>query len=151
MKALILLGCPETPSQTPMAVYAFSQLTKLGYDVTIAANPAAAKLVKVSDPEGYYKLKIVDLERTLGEVSQGDYDLLLGFVHKDAAAAFFVTFDQILNTKSIALVFERDLDLVAEFVDMIEESGSKAKICAVKAFHNPSPIKINLDKALKEL
>ena len=134
-----------------MAVYAFSQLTKLGYDVTIAANPAAAKLVKVSDPEGYYKLKIVDLERTLGEVSRGDYDLLLGFVHKDAAAAFFVTFDQILNTKSIALVFERDLDLVAEFVDMIEESGSKAKICAVKAFHNPSPIKINLDKALKEL
>ena len=53
MKALILLGCPETPSQTPMAVYAFSKLTKLGYDVTIAANPAAAKLVKVSDPEGF--------------------------------------------------------------------------------------------------
>ena len=106
MKALILLGCPETPSQTPMAVYAFSKLTKLGYDVTIAANPAAAKLVKVSDPEGFYNLNIVDLERTLGEVSEGDYDLLVGFVHKDAAAAFFVTFDQILNTKSIALVFE---------------------------------------------
>lgn len=151
MKALILLGCPETPSQTPMAVYASNKLTKLGYDTTIAANPAAAKLVKVSDPEGYYDLNIVDLERTLGEVQAGDYDLLLGFVHKDAAAAFFVTFDQILDTKSIALVFERDLDLVGEFVDMIEESGSKAKICAVRAFHNPSPIKINLDKALKEL
>ena len=151
MKALILLGCPETPSQTPMAVYAFSKLTNLGYDVTIAANPAAAKLVKVSDPEGFYNLNIVDLERTLGEISEGDYDLLVGFVHKDAAAAFFVTFDQILNTKSIALVFERDLDLVAQFVEMIEESGSKANICAVRAFHNPSPIKINFDKALKEL
>ena len=54
MKALILLGCPETPSQTPMAVYAFSKLTQSGYDVTIAANPAASKLVKVSDPENYY-------------------------------------------------------------------------------------------------
>ncbi|MBR0272060.1 MAG: DUF1890 domain-containing protein [Methanobrevibacter sp.] len=151
MKALILLGCPETPSQTPMAVYAFDKLTKLGYDTTIAANPAAAKLVKISDPEGYYNLNIVDLERTLGEVQAGDYDLLLGFVHKDAAAAFFVTFDQILDTKSIALVFERDLDVVGQFVEMIEESGSKAKICAVRAFHNPSPIKINLDKALKEL
>ena len=151
MQALILLGCPETPSQTPMAVYASNKLTKLGYDTTIAANPAAAKLVKVSDPEGYYDLNIVDLERTLGEVQAGDYDLLLGFVHKDAAAAFFVTFDQILDTKSIALVFERDLDLVGEFVNMIEESGSKAKICAVRAFHNPSPIKINFDKALKEL
>ena len=59
--------------------------------------------------------------------------------------------NQILNTKSIALVFERDLDLVGEFVDMIEESGSEAKIYAVRAFHNPSPIKINFDKALKEL
>ena len=101
MKALVLLGCPETPSQTPMAVYASDKLTKLGYDTTIAANPAAAKLVKVSDPEDYYNLNIVDLERTLGEVQAGDYDLLLGFVHKDAAAAFFVTFDQILDTKSI--------------------------------------------------
>ena len=151
MKALILLGCPETPSQTPMAVYASSELPKFGYDVTLAANPAASKLVKISDPEGYYKLNIVDLERTLGEVNEGDYDLLVGFVHKDAAAAFFVTFDQILNTKSLALVFERDLDVVGEFVNMIEESGSKAKICAVRAFHNPSPIKINFDKALKEL
>ena len=31
---------------------------------------------------------------------------------------------------------------------MIEESGSKANIYAVRAFHNPSPIKINFDKAL---
>ena len=114
MKALVLLGCPETPSQTPMAVYVFSKLTKMGYDVTIAANPAAKKLVKISDPEDYYHLNIVDLERTLGEIKEGDYDLLIGFVHKDAAAAFFVTFDQILNTKSIALVFERDIDLVGE-------------------------------------
>ena len=151
MKALVLLGCPETPSQTPMAVYVFNKLTKMGYDVTIAANPAASKLVKISDPEELYHLNLVDLERLLGEINEGDFDLLVGFVHKDAAASFFVTFDQILNTKSIALVFERDLDLVGEFVNMIEESGSKAKICAVRAFHNPSPIKINFDKALKEL
>ena len=58
MKALVLLGCPETPSQTPMAVYVFNKLTKLGYDVTIVANPAASKLVKISDPEGLYNLKL---------------------------------------------------------------------------------------------
>ena len=150
MKALILLGCPETPSQTPMAVYAFSKLTKLGYDVTIAANPAASKLVRVSDPEDYYNLNIVDLERTLGEVNEGDYDLLVGFVHKDAAASFFVTFDQILNTRSLALVFSRDADEVEEFVNMIQESGSNATIAAVRAFHNPSPIKVKFDRAIKE-
>ena len=150
MKALVLLGCPETPSQTPMSIYVFSKLTKMGYDVEIAANPAAKKLVKVSDPENLYNLNIVDLERKLGEIKEGDYDLLVGFVHKDAAASFFVTFDQILNTKSLALVFSRDFDEVEEFVNMIEESGSKAIITAVRAFHNPSPIKVKFDKAIKE-
>lgn len=150
MKALVLLGCPETPSQTPMAVYVSNKLTKIGYEVTIAANPAAKKLVKISDPEEFYKLNLVDLERTLGEINQGDYDLLVGFVHKDAAASFFVTFDQILNTESLALVFSRDADEVEEFVSMIQESGSNARIAAVRAFHNPSPIKVKFDKAIKE-
>lgn len=150
MKALVLLGCPETPSQTPMAVYVFNKLTKMGYDTTIAANPAAKKLVKISDPEEYYHLNLVDLERLLGEINSGDFDLMVGFVHKDAAASFFVTFEQILQCKSLALVFSRDADEVAEFVSMIEESSSQAKIVAVRAFHNPSPIKVKFDKAIKE-
>ena len=133
-----------------MAVYVFNRLTHLGYDVTIAANPAASKLVKISDPEGFYNLNLVDLERTLGEIQEGDYDLLVGFVHKDAAASFFVTFEQILQCKSLALVFSRDGDEVAEFVSMIEESGSNAVIAAVRAFHNPSPIKVKFDRAIKE-
>ena len=122
----------------------------MGYDVTIAANPAASKLVKISDPEEFYNLNLVDLERTLGEIDAGDYDLLVGFVHKDAAASFFVTFEQILQCKSLALVFSRDADEVAEFVTMIEESGSNAMIAAVRAFHNPSPIKVKFDRAIKE-
>jgi hypothetical protein len=150
MKALVLLGCPETPSQTPMAVYVFNKLTKMGYDTTIAANPAASKLVRISDPEGLYNLNLVDLERLLGEINQGDFDLLVGFVHKDAAASFFVTFEQILQCKSLALVFSRDADEINEFVGMIEESGSEALIAAVRAFHNPSPIKVKFDRAIKE-
>jgi uncharacterized pyridoxal phosphate-containing UPF0001 family protein len=39
---------------------------------------------------------------------------------------------------------------IAEFVSMIEESGSNAIIAAVRAFHNPSPIKVKFDKAIKE-
>ena len=135
MKALVLLGCPETPSQTPMAVYVFNKLTKMGYDVTIAANPAASKLVKISDPEGLYNLNLVDLERSLGDINEGDYDLLVGFVHKDAAASFFVTFDQILQTKSLALVFSRDIDEVEEFVNMIEEKG-KEENCEIECFQS---------------
>ena len=48
MKALVLLGCPETPSQTPMAVYVFNKLTKMGYDTTIAANPATIAPVTIN-------------------------------------------------------------------------------------------------------
>ena len=92
----------------------------------------------------------MDIEKCLDEIEEGDYDLLVGCVHKDAAASFFVTFDQILQTKSLALVFSRDADEVAEFVTMIEESGSYALIAAVRAFHNPSPIKVKFDRAIKE-
>jgi hypothetical protein len=49
------------------------------------------------------------------------------------------------------LVFSRDADEVAEFVSMIEESGSDASIAAVRAFHNPSPIKVKFDRAIKEM
>ncbi|MCR5026018.1 MAG: DUF1890 domain-containing protein [Methanobrevibacter sp.] len=150
MKALVLLGCPETPSQTPLSIYATHKLTQMGYDVTIAANPAAKKLVMVSDPENHYINKMADLEKLLGEINEGDYDLLLGFVHKDAAASFFVTFYHLLNTKSIALVFERDMDLVEEYTNMVAEN-TDATVVSVRAFHNPTPIKVRLDKVLKEL
>ena len=39
MKALILLGCPETPSQTPMSIYASYKLSEKGYDVPILQLP----------------------------------------------------------------------------------------------------------------
>ncbi len=50
-KALILLGCPEAPSQTPLAIYTTYALKKVGYEVTIASTPSASKLLEVSDPE----------------------------------------------------------------------------------------------------
>ncbi|KZX13966.1 DUF1890 domain-containing protein [Methanobrevibacter oralis] len=150
MKALLLLGCPETPAQTPLAVYASYQLTEMGYDVTIAANPAATKLVRVSDPEKHYVHKMIDIDKSLSKLEEGQYDLLVGFVHKDAAASYFVTFSQILQTKSIALVFERDADLVEEYADMVSQN-TDAEVVAVRAFHNPTPIKVRLDKVLKEL
>ena len=43
------------------------------------------------------------------------------------------------------------MDEIEEFVSMIEESGSNALIATVRAFHNPSPIKVKFDKAIKEI
>ena len=148
--ALILLGCPEVPSQTPMAIYASYKLSELGYDVVIASNPAASKLVDVSDPEQYYVKNRINIDSCLNDLTEGQYDLLLGFVHKDAAASYFVTFDQILQTKSIALIFEKDQTLIDEFISIVKES-TDAQIVDAKAYHNPNPIRVKLDKALKEL
>jgi len=149
-KALILLGCPESPSQTPMAVYASHKLLEMGYDVTMASTPAATKLLEISDPENYYIKNKIDIESCLDELEQGKYDLLVGFVHKDAAASYFITFYHILQCESIAIVFEKDSDLLEEFKNMVAES-TDAKIVAVRAFHNPTPLRVKFDRVLKEL
>jgi hypothetical protein len=144
-KVLILLGCPESPSQTPMALYASYKLIKLGFDVKIACNPAASKLLDVSDPDHYYVKDIIDLDSSLSELKEGDYDLLIGFVHKDAAASYFVTFYHILQTESIAMVFEKEQSLLDEFTKIVKDN-TDAKVVSVKAFHNPTPIRVKFDK-----
>ena len=149
-KALVLLGCPESPSQTPMAVYATQKLAKMDYEVTVASTPSASKLLEVSDPEGYYIKNKIDIESSLDGLSEGSYDLLIGFVHKDAAASYFVTFYHILQCEAIALVFEKDLDLLEEFENIVKEN-TDAKIVAVRAFHNPTPLRVKFDRVLESL
>lgn len=149
-KALILLGCPESPSQTPMAIYAAQKLEKIDYDVTIASTPSASKLLEVSDPDEYYIKNKIDIESCLDNLNEGQYDLLVGFVHKDAATSYFITFYHILKCESIALVFEKDPELLNDFTEMVEEN-TDAKIVAVKAFHNPTPLRVKFDRILKEL
>lgn len=149
-KALILLGCPESPSQTPLAIYVTDQLRKIGFEVTVASTPSAAKLLEVSDPEEHYIDKKIDIETCLENLEENDYDLLVGFVHKDAAVAYFVTFYQILNIKSIAIVFEKDADLLEKFVNDLKEN-TDADLVSARAYHNPTPLKVKIDRAITEL
>jgi hypothetical protein len=149
-KALILLGCPESPAQTPMAIYASYRLTQVGYDVTVVSNPSAMKLIDVSDPEGNYVKNKIDIDSCIDNLNEGDFDLLLGFVHKDAAVAFFVTFYHILNTKSMALIFEKDPELLKDYEKQVLDN-TDAQIVSARAYHNPNPIRVKLDKAIKSM
>lgn len=149
-KALILLGCPEAPSQTPMAVYATYKLTEMGYEVTVASTPSAMKLLEVSDPLDHYAKNKIDIESCLDNLEAGSFDLLLGFVHKDAAVSYFVTFYHILNTNSMAVVFERDSELLDKFIKDIQES-TDANIISARAYHNPTPLRVKFDRAIREL
>lgn len=149
-KVLILLGCPESPSQTPLALYTAHKLTKIGFEVTVASTPSASKLLEVSDSEEFYVNKKIDLELCLEDLEEKEYDLLVGFVHKDAAVSYFVTFYHILNTKSIAIVFEKDSDLLEKFLNDLKEN-TDATLISARAYHNPTPIRVKIDKAFKVL
>jgi len=149
-KAIILLGCPESPSQTPLTVYAAHKLTGMGYQVTVVSTPSAKKLVEVSDPEEYYIQNKIDIESCLDGLNEGDYDFLLGFVAKDAAVSYFVTFYHILNTQSLALVFHRDQEKLDSFENTVREN-TQADIASARAYHNPTPLRVRLDRALLKL
>jgi hypothetical protein len=43
-KVLLMMGCPEVPIQTSIALYLSHKLTNLGLDVTVAGTDAATKL-----------------------------------------------------------------------------------------------------------
>jgi len=149
-KAIILLGCPESPSQTPLAVYAAHKLAGMGYKVTVASTPSAKKLLEVSDPDQHYVQDKIDIETCLDGLEEGDYDLLVGFVHKDAAVSYFVTFYHILNTKSLALVFHRDPEKLEYFENSVKEN-TDAEIVSARAYHNPTPLRVRMDRTLDKL
>jgi len=149
-KALILLGCPESPAQTPMAVYVTHKLRNMGYDVTIASTPSAMRLLDVSDPEGYYIDKKIDIESCIENLEEGSFDLLIGFIHRDAAVSYFVTFYHILNILSVAIIFEKDAENLEKFEKDVSEN-TDARIISARAYHNPTPLKVKFDQAIKEL
>ncbi|MGZ7067187.1 MAG: DUF1890 family protein [Methanobacterium sp.] len=149
-KALVLLGCPESPSQTPMAVYVTYKLKKEGYDVRVASTPSAMKLLEVGDPEGHYIEKKIDIDSCIDKLDREMFDLLIGFIHKDAAVSYFVTFNSILHTTSMAIIFEKDMDKLEEFQNIVSESTDSI-IVSARAYHNPTPLRVKFDKALKKL
>lgn len=149
-KALIILGCPESPSQTPLALYTAHKLRQMGFDVSVASTPSASKLLEVSDPDEVYITKKIDLETCLEDLEEKDYNLLVGFVHKDAAVSYFVTFYHILNTRSLAIVFEKDPDLLEKFVNDLKEN-TDATIISARAYHNPTPLRVKIDREFNEL
>lgn len=148
--ALILLGCPEAPAQIPMAVYANYKLTALGYHVTVASTPSVMELLEVADPLECYVKNKIDIDSCINDLTGNSFNFLLGFIHKDAAVSYFVTFYNILQIKSMALVFERDGKLLDNFIENLEEN-TKATIVSARAYHNPKPLKIKFDKAIKQL
>ncbi len=69
---------------------------------------------------------------------------------KDAAVSYFVTFYHILQTKSLALVFHRDREKMEYFENTVKEN-TEADITSARAYHNPTPLRVRLDRALEKM
>jgi hypothetical protein len=144
-KVLLMMGCPEVPIQTSIALYLSHKLTNLGLDVTVAGTDAATKLLKVSDSDGYYAKKLADLDKTLEDIieKKTDFDICFAFMHNDAGMTYAATMSAISQAKMYSIVFGRSAEDLAETIEFDCE-----KIVA-KDVHNPVRLKSKLDKVME--
>lgn len=144
-KVLLMMGCPEIPIQTSIALYLSHKLTNLGFDVTVAGTEAATRLLKVSDSDGYYAKKLVNLDKTLEDIieKRTDFDICFAFMHNDAGMTYAATMSAISQAKLYSIVFGRNAETLAETIEFDNE-----KIIA-KDVHNPLRLKNKLDKVVE--
>ena len=142
---LLMMGCPEVPIQTSIALYLSHKLTNLGLDVTVAGTDAATKLLKVSDSDGYYAKKLADLDKTLADVieKKTDFDICFAFMHNDAGMTYAATMSAISQAKMYSIVFGRNAEALAETIEFDCEK------IVTKDVHNPVRLKSKLDKVME--
>jgi hypothetical protein len=148
-KALFLLGCPEVPVQTSIALYLASRLKNAGMDVFVAGTDAALELLKVSDTEGHYvdaetMIKLDKCIESLAEKRE-DFDFCFVFVHNDAGLSYLATVQSISKAKLFAIIFGHDAEALAGQIDFNCE-----KLVA-KSVHNPIPLKKEIDARIREV
>lgn len=106
-EALILIGCPQIPVQSPLVLYIADFLQDAKVNPVVAANPSAKQLVRVSDPKGHYVSNYCDLEKTIAGLSEGtvSYPLIVSLVHNDAGLTFTATAAAVSPKSTIVTVF----------------------------------------------
>ncbi len=146
-KVLLMMGCPEVPIQTSIALYLSHKLTNLGFDVTVAGTTAASKLLKVSDSDGYYAKKLVDLDKTMEDIieKRTDFDKCFAFMHNDAGMTYAATMSSISKAKIYSIVFGRHAEELAQTIEFDCEKIVTPDV------HNPVRLKNRLDKVMEEI
>jgi hypothetical protein len=142
--AVLVLGCPQVPVQTGIALYLISLLRKKGVKPVVAGNRAARLLVEVSDPERHYIGEVMDVDRYIDDIAEKKrhFDYHFIFIHNDAGVSYAATVQALTGTTVIALIYGEHFQ---EMADMIEFPCEKI---AAKAVHNPMPLKNKLDEVL---
>jgi len=143
--ALILLGCPQVPVQTSMALYLVHNLAQRGIRPVIAGTPAARKLMEVADPGRHYLEEMTDIDAAIDEITEKrrDFDLCFVFIHNDSGVAYAGTMAYISEARVYALIFGEHAE------DLAGEIEFPCEVVAAKATHNPMPLKRRLDEVMQ--
>ncbi len=145
MKALLLLGCPEVPVQTGIALYLGSVLKDQGFMVIVAGTPSAVGLMRTADPKKVYIDSYIDIDRCIDQTAEGpfDVDVAFGFIHKDSGMQYLATIAALSQSTPVAIVFGREAE---ELSTEVSEAIEGVHVVWAKAVHNPLPLKKKIDK-----
>lgn len=140
MKALLMMGCPELPVQTAVALYIANKLNLEGFEVIAAGNNAAISLFLNSDPEKHYIKKVMDLDRCIGALAETkmELDLCFVFIHSDTGISYLATVKSLSKAKTVAVIFGKEIE------PLIEASAGSI-ILAATAVHNPTPLRAKIE------
>ncbi|MBP7411946.1 MAG: DUF1890 domain-containing protein [Methanoculleus sp.] len=143
--ALVLLGCPQVPVQTSMALYLVHNLAQRGIRPVIAGTPAARKLMEVADPGRHYLEEMIDIDAAIDEITEKrrDFDLCFVFIHNDSGVAYAGTMAYISRARVYALIFGEHAENLAGEIEF------PCEVVAAKATHNPMPLKRRLDEVMQ--
>ncbi len=139
--ALLVLGCPEVPVQTSIALYLMNVLKKAGIHPVVAGTKAARALLDVADVDRHYVGDLIDLDQCVGEIAEKrrTADLCFVFVHKDSGIAYAATMASLLGEGVYALVFGDHAE------ELATQIPAAIHVLAARATHNPAPLKHRID------
>lgn len=140
--ALLVLGCPQVPVQTSIALYLMNRLKKSGITPVVAGNRAANTLLVVADPDRHYLGEVMDLDRAVALISEKkrDFSSCFVFIHNDAGVTYAATLGVISNAKLYAIIYGE------HYEDQLKKIGFPCTVIAARAVHNPLPLKKALDE-----
>jgi hypothetical protein len=142
LTALLVLGCPQVPVQTSIALYLINRLKKAGITPVVAGNKAANTLLVVADTDRHYLGEVMDLDRAVAQISEKkrDFDRCFVFIHNDAGVTYAATMGAISKAKLYALVYGE------HYEEQVKKIDFPCVTIAAKAVHNPLPLKKALDE-----
>ncbi len=137
-----MLGCPQVPVQTSIALYLINKLKKSAIVPVVAGNKAANTLLVVADPDRHYLGEVMDLDRAVAMIAEKkrEFDRCFVFIHNDAGISYAATMDAISKSKVFVLVYGEHYD------ELVKQIDFPCTVISAKAVHNPLPLKKALDE-----